>query len=65
MKAVDLRKKTQLELNSELETLLKAHFSLRLQLGMQQLTKNSGIRKVRRDIARVRTVLREKVIQNG
>ena len=60
MKAVDLRAKTAAELNTELESLLKAHFSLRMQASMQQLTKNSELRKVRRDIARVRTILREK-----
>lgn len=60
MKAVDLRAKTAAELNTELESLLKAHFSLRMQVSMQQLTKNSELRQVRRDIARVRTILREK-----
>lgn len=60
MKAVDLRAKSVDELNTELEALLKAHFSLRMQVSMQQLTKTSEIRQVRRDIARVRTVLHEK-----
>lgn len=60
MKAVELRSKTAAELNTELASLLKAHFSLRMQISMQQLTKNSELRKVRRDIARVRTVLHEK-----
>jgi large subunit ribosomal protein L29 len=60
MKAVELRSKTTAELNTELESLLKAHFSLRMQVSMQQLTKNSELRKVRRDIARVRTILTEK-----
>ena len=60
MKAVELRTKTAAELNTELESLLKAHFSLRMQVSMQQLTKNSELRKVRRDIARVRTILQEK-----
>lgn len=60
MKAVDLRAKPIAELNTELEALLKAHFSLRMQMSMQQLTKTSEIRQVRRDIARVRTVLHEK-----
>lgn len=60
MKAVELRTKSAAELNTELESLLKAHFSLRMQASMQQLTKNSELRKVRRDIARVRTILQEK-----
>lgn len=60
MTSVELRAKTVAELNVELESLLKAHFSLRMQVSMQQLTKNSELRKVRRDIARVRTILHEK-----
>lgn len=60
MKAVELRAKNEVELNSELESLLKAHFSLRMQVSMQQLTKTSELKKVRRDIARVRTILRER-----
>ena len=44
----------------ELESLLKAQFSLRMQLGTQQLGNTSQLGKVRRDIARVRTVLRQK-----
>ncbi len=60
MTNAELRAKSVEELNSELEALLKSHFSLRMQVAMQQLTKTSDIRKVRRDIARVRTILREK-----
>lgn len=60
MKAIELRAKNEAELGTELESLLKAHFSLRMQASMQQLTKTSELRKVRRDIARVRTVLRER-----
>lgn len=60
MNNAELRAKSVDELNSELEALLKSHFSLRMQVAMQQLTKTSDIRKVRRDIARVRTILREK-----
>ena len=58
---VDLRAKSIDELNVELEALLKSHFSLRMQVSMQQLSKTSELRKVPRDIARVRTILREKV----
>jgi large subunit ribosomal protein L29 len=64
MKGAELRAKTVEELNGELETLLKAHFSLRMQASMQQLTKTSEIQKVRRDIARVRTILHAKVKAN-
>ena len=60
MKGSELRTKSVDELNTELEALLKAHFSLRMQVSMQQLTKTSEIKKVRKDIARVRTILGEK-----
>ena len=48
------------ELNQELLSLLKAQFGLRMQIATQQLAKTSELRKVRRDIARVRTLLTEK-----
>ena len=60
MKPSDLRAKDQPALTKELQDLLKAQFSLRMQKATQQLTNTSQIRKVRRDIARVRTVLAEK-----
>jgi large subunit ribosomal protein L29 len=60
MKASELRAKSDDELKKELGDLLKAQFSLRMQLATQQLAKTSQVSKVRRDIARVRTVLKEK-----
>ena len=60
MKATELRAKSADELNKELLELLKAQFSLRMQNATQQLGNTSQIGKVRRDIARVRTILREK-----
>jgi large subunit ribosomal protein L29 len=63
MKASELRQKNAGELRQELEELLKAQFSLRMQFATQQLTNNSQLRKVRRDIARVRTLMREKAGQ--
>jgi large subunit ribosomal protein L29 len=63
MNASELRAKSVDELNKELLDLLKAQFSLRMQLATQQLNNTSQVGKVRRDIARVRTVLREKVGQ--
>jgi large subunit ribosomal protein L29 len=59
MNATDLRAKSATELATELESLLKAQFSLRMQKATQQLTNNSEIRKTRRAIARVRTVMAE------
>jgi len=62
MKANELRTKSVDELNKELLDLLKAQFGLRMQIATQQLSNNSQIGKVRRDIARVRTLLREKAV---
>jgi len=61
MKAKDLDSKTVVELNKELHDLLKVQFSLRMQKATQQLTNSSELGKVRRDIARVKTVLAKKV----
>ncbi len=63
MKASELRQKSAEELNKELLDLLKAQFGLRMQMATQQLANVSQIGKVRRDIARVRTLLREKVVK--
>ncbi|MDR2614144.1 MAG: 50S ribosomal protein L29 [Candidatus Accumulibacter sp.] len=63
MKAKELRAKSVDELNKELLDLLKAQFGLRMQKATQQLNNSSQIGKVRRDIARVRTLLREKAAQ--
>jgi len=59
MKAKDLRAKTPAELKQELESLLRAQFSLRMRHATQQLTNTSEIHKVRKDIARVRTLIGE------
>lgn len=61
MNATELRNKSVDELKVELTSLLKAQFGLRMQLATQQLAKTSELKRVRRDIARVRTVLAEKV----
>jgi large subunit ribosomal protein L29 len=60
MKASELRAKDGAALDKELSDLLKAQFSLRMQKATQQLTNTSQIRRTRRDIARVRTVMAEK-----
>ena len=64
MKASELRIKSADELRQELNDLLRAQFSLRMQVATQQLTNNSQIGKVRRDIARVRTIINEKASQS-
>jgi len=63
MKESELRSKDEAALNKELSDLLKAQFGLRMQLGTQQLSNTSQIKKVRRAIARVRTLLTEKASQ--
>jgi len=60
MKASDIRSKNDAELQTERESLLKAQFSLRMQRATQQLANNSQLGKVRKDIARVRTVMAQK-----
>ncbi len=60
MDAKELRAKDEAALNKELQDLLRAHFSLRMQKATQQLSNTSQIAKTRRDIARVRTLLTEK-----
>ncbi|GIX27525.1 50S ribosomal protein L29 [Pelomicrobium sp. G1] len=60
MKPRELRSKSVDELRKELGELLRAQFSLRMQHATQQLANTSQLGKVRRDIARVRTILRER-----
>jgi len=60
MKARELREKSGDELQKELAELLKAQFGLRMQLATQQTSNTSQLKKMRRDIARVRTVLNQK-----
>jgi len=59
MKAKELRSKSATELQDELVALLKEQFSLRMQIATQQLTHTAQLGRVRRDIARVRTIQRE------
>jgi len=63
MKASELRTTSADELKKELLDLLKAQFGLRMQIATQQLSNTSQMSKVRRDIARVRTLIREKAVQ--
>ena len=60
MKASELKNKSVAELHEELLSLSKAQFGLRMQLATQQLSNTSQLSKVRRDIARVKTVLTQK-----
>jgi len=60
MQAKELRAKNDAALQTELRELLKAQFSARMQRATQQLQNHTQLRKLRRDIARVRTVMNEK-----
>jgi large subunit ribosomal protein L29 len=60
MKASELRGKDQDALKKELNELLKAQFGLRMQIATQQLSNTAQLKKVRRDIARVKTVMNQK-----
>jgi len=60
MKASELRTKGPDDLQKELTELMKAHFSLRMQIATQQQSNTAQLRRTRRDIARVRTVMNQK-----
>ncbi|MDD2737881.1 50S ribosomal protein L29 [Methylomonas lenta] len=59
MKATELRSKTKEELLGSLLELAREQFNLRMQKGTGQLVKSSQVKQVRRDIARINTVLSE------
>ncbi|MBI1888299.1 MAG: 50S ribosomal protein L29 [Nitrosomonadales bacterium] len=63
MKTSELRTKSAADLQQEVLSLTKAQFGLRMQVATQQMTNTSELRKVRRDIARVKTILKEKGAQ--
>jgi large subunit ribosomal protein L29 len=60
MKASEIRQKSAEDLAKELEELHKEQFNLRMQNATGQLARNSELKRVRRDIARIKTVLNEK-----
>jgi large subunit ribosomal protein L29 len=64
MKANELREKSQSDLEKELLSLRRVQFGLRMRHVTQQLENVSQIRNVRRDIARVKTILWQKTIQS-
>jgi large subunit ribosomal protein L29 len=61
MNAAELRSKSVSELKMELHNLLRERFNLSMQKGTGQLSRPDQVKKVRRDIARINTVLTEKV----
>ena len=60
MKISDLRDKDVSALQAEISILLKTHFALRMQKATQQLSNNQALSKIRRDVARLRTIISEK-----
>lgn len=60
MNASELRAKDVAALETEIKELLKAHFNMRMQKATQQLNDHSALKKTRRDIARVKTILAQK-----
>ena len=60
MKASELQGIVEASLKKELNELLKAQFGLRMQIATQQLQNTAQLKKVRRDIARVKTVIHQK-----
>jgi large subunit ribosomal protein L29 len=63
MKAEELREKTGQELQKELDELKQELFKLRFQLATNQLSNPMRLKMVKRDIARVKTVLRERELK--
>jgi large subunit ribosomal protein L29 len=59
MKAIELREKTPEELTGNLNELLKEQFNLRMQQGTGQLSRPSRVNEVRKEIARIKTVMNE------
>jgi len=65
MNAVELRQKKPEELNALMLELLREQFNLRMQKGTGQLSKPSEMKRVRRTIARVKTVIAEMAAGNN
>ncbi|HCA26095.1 MAG TPA: 50S ribosomal protein L29 [Betaproteobacteria bacterium] len=64
MKASELRAKSPDEIRNELKELLRAQFGMRMQISTQQSNKVDQLRKLRKDIARARTIITEKAKQS-
>ncbi|MEE9343135.1 MAG: 50S ribosomal protein L29 [Gammaproteobacteria bacterium] len=65
MKASELREKSVEDLGKELEQLLREQFTLRMQKGSGQLSRPDQVKKVRRTIAQVKTLMNEKARSGG
>jgi large subunit ribosomal protein L29 len=60
-----MKTKSEVELRDELKNLLQEQFNLRMQKGMGQMTNVNELRRVRRDIARVKTVMTQKSVEGN
>jgi large subunit ribosomal protein L29 len=60
MNVNEMKGKTDAELRDELKALLQEQFNLRMQKGMGQMTNVNELRRIRRDIARIKTIMTEK-----
>ena len=60
MNVTEMKGKTEVELRGELNSLMQEQFNLRMQKGMGQMTNTNELRRIRRDIARVKTINTEK-----
>jgi len=63
MKTIDLRKKSSDDLNKEIVEIRKAQFTARMQISTQQSNKTDQLKKFQKDIARIKTILTEKLKQ--
>ena len=61
MKTTELRQKDVAGLKTEVKELQKAHFGLRMKKATQQLSNTATLRSARRDIARAKTILVDKL----
>jgi large subunit ribosomal protein L29 len=60
-----MKTKSEVELRDELKSLLQEQFNLRMQKGMGQMTNVNELRRVRRDIARVKTIMTQKSVEGN
>ena len=65
MNVNEMKGKTVVELNDELKSLLQEQFNLRMQKGMGQMTNANELRRVRRDIARIKTIMTQKTSEGN
>ncbi|MDD6084303.1 MAG: 50S ribosomal protein L29 [Oscillospiraceae bacterium] len=64
MKATDIKELSVEEMNNKLEDLKQELFNLRFQLAVNQLENTARLKAVKKDIARIKTVLREQEIKS-